>query len=54
MKMPIYAYVNGSPRRLGFITVKGPTTSKGEVALPFSPEKIAADENHSILCALKQ
>jgi hypothetical protein len=54
MKMPIYAYVNGGPRRLGFITVKGPTTSKGEVPLPFSPEKITADENHSILCTMKQ
>ena len=54
MKVPIYGYVNGSPRRLGFIAVKGPTTSKNEVPLPFRPEKITADENESILCTMKQ
>jgi len=54
MKVPIYAYVNGSPRRLGFITVKGPTTSQNEVPLPFRPEKVTADENLSILCTMKQ
>ena len=54
MKVPIYAYVNGNPRRLGFITVKGPTTSQNEVLLPFRPEKVTADENLSILCTMKQ
>ena len=50
MKVPIYAYVSGKPGRLGFIGVKGSATSKGEVSLPFKPEKIVADEYHSILC----
>jgi hypothetical protein len=54
MKMPIYAHINGNPRRLGFITVKGPTTSRGEVPLPFRPEKVTADEYHSVLCTLKE
>jgi len=54
VKMPIYAYIKGNPRRLGFIGVTGSTTSKGEVPLPFSPEKVVADENHSILCSMKQ
>ncbi len=54
MRVPIYAYINGNPRRLGFISLKGPTTSTGEVPLPFSPEKVTADETHSILCTMKQ
>ena len=54
MRLPIYAYLNGEARRLGFIGIKGSTTSTGEVPLPFRPEKVVLDENHSVLCTIKQ
>lgn len=54
MKVPVYVFIEGQPRRLGLITVKGPTTAKAEVLLPFRPDKVTADEFHSILCTMKQ
>jgi aminopeptidase N len=54
MKVPLYVFVEGQPRRLGLLTVKGSTTAKAEVPLPFRPEKVTADEFHSILCTMKQ
>jgi len=54
MRMPVYAFLNGQPRRLGFLSVKGPATFKGETPLPFRPEKVTLDEFHSILCTVRQ
>jgi aminopeptidase N len=50
MRVPIYATVGKVTRRLGFINVKGSTTSQGEVALGFHPDKITIDDRHDILC----
>lgn len=54
MRVPMYAYVNGEPRRLGFISARGSTKSNGEATLPFRPDKIVLDEYHSILCTVRQ
>ena len=49
MRVPIYIYVNGQPRRLGLVSVKGSNTTNGNIPLPFRPEKVTLDEYHSIL-----
>jgi aminopeptidase N len=54
MRVPIYAYVKGSPRRLGFLGVQGSKPVTGSVPLPFRPEKVALDPNLSILCTIRQ
>jgi len=54
MRVPMYYFLNGEPHLLGFATVKGNNTVNGDVALPFSPEKVTLDEYHSILCTEKQ
>jgi hypothetical protein len=54
MRLPVYAHVNGQPRRLGLITIQGPREDRGQVALPFRPEKVTLDEFHSILCTVNQ
>ena len=54
MRVPVYAYVKGSSQRLGFLSVGGPNTVTGSVPLPFRPEKVILDPNHSILCTIRQ
>ena len=54
MRVPVYMYVNGQPRRLGFFSVQGPQEVHGKVALPLRPEKVTLDEFHSILCTVNQ
>ena len=54
MPVPVYVHVNGQPRRLGFLKIKGPHETHGQVALPLRPEKVTLDEFHSILCAVSQ
>jgi hypothetical protein len=54
MRVPLYVHVNGQPRRLGFLEVKGPHETHGQVALPLRPEKVTLDEFHSILCTVSQ
>jgi hypothetical protein len=54
MRLPVYAHVNGQPRRLGLIAIQGPQEGHGQVALPFRPEKVTLDEFHSILCTVNQ
>ena len=54
MKVPLYVQVNGTPRRLGMLSVKGSSTATADVPLPLRPEKVTADEYHSILCTMKQ
>jgi hypothetical protein len=49
-RVPFYVYVNGQPRRLGLITVRGSNTATGDIPLGFKPEKVTLDETHSILC----
>ena len=46
--------VEGTPRRLGILSVKGSNTATADVPLPLRPEKVTADEYHSILCTMKQ
>jgi hypothetical protein len=52
MRMPVYAHINGQPRLLTFINVKGSHTVTGEVQLPLRPEKVTIDETRSILCTM--
>jgi aminopeptidase N len=54
MRVPIYVYISGSPQRLGLAQIIGNTTANQEVALPVSPDRVAADPFHSILCSMKQ
>ncbi len=54
MRVPVYGHVNGQPRRLGFIAIKGPREVQGEVPLPLRPERVTLDEFHSILCTVSQ
>jgi peptidase M1-like protein len=54
MVVPVYVFVGGNSHRLGLLSVKGSTTFKGSVTLPFRPEKVTLDEFHSILCTMKQ
>ena len=54
MRVPLYLHINGQPRRLGFLAVKGPHETHGQVALPLRPEKVTLDEFHSILCTVSQ
>ena len=54
MRVPLYVQVDGTPRRLGFMSVKGSNTATADVPLPLRPEKVTADEYHSILCTMKQ
>ena len=54
MKVPLYVQVDGTPRRLGMLSVKGSSTATADVPLPLRPEKVTADEYHSILCTMKQ
>ena len=54
MRVPVYAHVNGQPRRLGFVAIQGPREGHGEVPLPLRPEKVTLDEFHSILCTVNQ
>ena len=54
MRVPLYVHVNGTPRLLGFLRVKGPNTATADVTLPIRPEKVTLDEYHSILSTVKQ
>ncbi len=46
--------LNGQTRRLGFLSIRGPTTFTADIPLPFQPEKVYLDEYHSILSTIKQ
>ncbi len=54
MALPIFIFVNGTPRQLGSISIKGSSTYTKEVSLPIRPDKVTVDEYHSILCTMKQ
>lgn len=54
MRVPLYLYVNGSARRLGFLTIKGSSGFSHDILLPLRPEKVTIDEGHSLLCTEKQ
>ena len=53
MKVPVYIYIDGTPRRLGFLGVKGHNTTTADVPLPVRPEKVTLDEYHSVLAIEK-
>jgi aminopeptidase N len=50
MRVPLYATVGKGTKRLGFINIKGSTTTQAEVPLGFHRDKITLDEYHDILC----
>ena len=50
MKVPIFIVLNGQPRRLGQMDIKGPTTVSANVVLPVRPERVEVDSEKSILC----
>ena len=54
MRVPLYAFVGGQPRRLGLIRIEGNNTFTGDLTLPFQSEKITLDETHSILGTIRQ
>jgi hypothetical protein len=54
MRVPVYVYVNGQPRRLGLLAIQGSREVQGNVALPLRPEKVTLDEFHSVLCTVSQ
>jgi hypothetical protein len=54
MRVPLYAFVSGQPRRLGLVRIQGDNTFTGDLPLPFQPEKITLDETHSILGTIRQ
>lgn len=54
MRVPIDVYVNGQPRRLGLVNVKGSSTANGKTVLPFRPQRVVLDDSHSILCTVRQ
>jgi hypothetical protein len=49
MRVPIYATVGKVTKRLGFINIKGATTTQAEVPMGFRPDKITLDEYHNVL-----
>jgi aminopeptidase N len=54
MRVPLFAFVDGQPRRLGLVRIQGNNTFTGDLTLPFQPEKITLDEMHSILGTIHQ
>lgn len=54
MRVPVFVSLNGTSRRLGFISVKGSTTVNPQVLLPFRPDKVTIDDDHSLLAWEKQ
>ena len=54
MRVPLFVTLQGTPRRLGFISIKGPSSFIQDIPLPFHPESVSVDETHSILCTMKQ
>jgi hypothetical protein len=54
MKVPVYVTLQGASHRLGFVSLKGPTTFTQDIQLGFHPEKVTLDDTHSILCTVKE
>ena len=54
MRVPLYVHIQGQPRLLGYISVRGTTPVNAEMPLPFRPEKVTIDETGSILCTIDQ
>jgi Peptidase family M1 domain len=54
MKVPVYLWIQGAPRRLGLLSVKGSTTATADVPLPLRPDKVTMDEFHTVLAEEKQ
>ncbi len=53
MRVPIYIWVSGQPRRLGLADLTGSKTSTADIQLPVKPDKVTLDEGHSILCTAR-
>jgi hypothetical protein len=54
MKVPLYAWIQGTPRPFALVSIKGSNTATGDVTLSGRPEKITLDEFHTILAEEKQ
>jgi hypothetical protein len=54
MKVPVYIWVQGTPRRVGLVAVKGSSTANGDVTFNGRPDKITIDEFHTVLAEEKQ
>ncbi len=54
MKVPMYVWVEGAPRRLGLLVVKGSSTETADIPLGFRPNKVTLDEYHTVLAEEKQ
>lgn len=54
MKVPVYVWVQGSPHRLGLLSVKGSATATADIPLPGRPDKVTLDEYHTVLAEEKQ
>ncbi len=54
MELPVYGTVKGGQQFLGAIGVTGTKPLKTSVKLPFRPDKVLLDPNHSILAEIHQ
>ncbi|MGH9452020.1 MAG: hypothetical protein ACRD11_16035 [Terriglobia bacterium] len=54
MSVPVYLDLKDKWYLMGFVHVSGPRTVTGSVMLPVRPDKVAIDENHSLLAVEKQ
>ena len=54
MKVPVYLWIEGTPHRLGLLSVKGSATSTADVPLPLRPNRVTLDEFHTVLAEEKQ
>lgn len=51
--VPFFAVVKGEPRRLGIVRILGSSSARGELTLPFRPDKITIDESRNVLCVVR-
>jgi Peptidase family M1 domain len=54
MQVPLYVTMKGKVMRIGQVGVKGSTTTEGDIPLGFTPDSIAIDVYHRILCTTSQ
>jgi aminopeptidase N len=54
MELPVYVMLKGEPQYLGRVSITGTKPLKTSVKLPFRPEKVLLDPNHSILAEINQ
>jgi Peptidase family M1 domain len=54
MKVPVYIWVQGTPRRFALVSIKGSSSASGDVTFNGRPDNITLDEFHTVLAEEKQ